>query len=135
MTNHYRKNWTVSEIVAIKKSNRTLQQRQKAKERQKVLNNEETAGENFSQADTRKSRDEVADFVGVSYKTLQKAEEIVTAAEQKEPEKYLYLCKTITLLFLNLFYNFSFSFLSKGVIFSIIILSKLFSSKSIVKSK
>ena len=97
MTNHYRKNWTVSEIVAIKKSNRTLQQRQKAKERQKVLNNEETAGENFSQADTRKSRDEVADFVGVSYKTLQKAEEIVTAAEQKEPEKYLYLCKTITL--------------------------------------
>ncbi len=67
-------------MVAIKRAIEPYE-RQKAKERQKILNNEETVSEKFSTAKGR-ALDNIAGFVGVSRPTLQKAEDIVTAAKK-----------------------------------------------------
>jgi hypothetical protein len=79
--NHYRKDWTLSEMVAIKRAIEPYE-RKKAQER-------EHAGkpsENFFKG---RALDHIAGFVGVSRPTLKKAEDIVKAAEQ-EPESILY---------------------------------------------
>ena len=78
--NHYRKEWTYSEMVAIKRAIEPYQ-KQAAKERQ--LTGQRPSG-NLPQG---KTRDIVAKFVGVGERRLKKADEIVTAAEQN-PEKY-----------------------------------------------
>ncbi len=77
--NHYRKEWTISEMVAIKRAIEPYE-RKKAKER--MLSGQPSA--NLAQG---KTRDIVANFVGLGRTTLKKAEDIVTAAEQN-PEKY-----------------------------------------------
>ena len=56
-------------------------QKQKSKERQRTLNNEETASGNLPEV-KGDTRDIIAKFVGVGRTTLQKAEDIVNAAEQ-----------------------------------------------------
>jgi hypothetical protein len=69
-------------MVAIKRAIEPYE-RKKAKER-------ERAGKpcaKLAQGETGRTREIVAGFVGVGRTTLQKAEDIVTAAEQ-QPEKY-----------------------------------------------
>jgi hypothetical protein len=72
--NYYRKDWTTSEMVAIK---RAIEPYEKKKAKERMLAGKPcvnlTGGGNSS--------DKVAGFVGVSRNTLKKAEEIVTAAE------------------------------------------------------
>ena len=80
--NHYRKDWTVSEMVAIKRAIEPYQ-KQAAKERQLAGQQQPTSGK----LPQGKTRDIVAKFVGVGERTLKKAEDIVKAAEI-EPEKY-----------------------------------------------
>ena len=74
--NYYRKNWTISEMVAIK---RAIEPYEKKKAKERMLAGKPcvklTEGGNSS--------DKVAGFVGVSRNTLKKAEEIVTAAESR----------------------------------------------------
>jgi ParB-like chromosome segregation protein Spo0J len=77
--NHYRKDWTYSEMVAIKRAIEPYE-REKAKER--MLSGKPTV--NLTKG---RSIDSIGKIVGVSNNTLKKAEEIVTAAEQ-DPEKY-----------------------------------------------
>lgn len=95
--NHYRKDWTISEKVAIKRAIEPYEKK-KAKERQKKHGNtapgktkkdKDNAGNNNTCANLAqvKSRDIVAGFVDIGRTTLKKAEEIVKAAEQK-PDKY-----------------------------------------------
>ncbi|HET6715859.1 MAG TPA: ParB N-terminal domain-containing protein [Nitrososphaeraceae archaeon] len=78
--NYYRKDWTYSEMVAIKRAIEPYE-RKIAKERM-------LSGTKPSVNLTKgRSLDSVGKFVGASRNTLKKAEEIVTAAEQN-PEKY-----------------------------------------------
>jgi 16S rRNA G966 N2-methylase RsmD len=77
--NHYRKEWTISEMVAIKRAIEPYE-RNKAKERM-------LSGQPSAKLAQGKTRDIVANFVGLGRTTLKKAEDIVTAAEQN-PEKY-----------------------------------------------
>ncbi len=85
--NHYRKDWTIEEMVAIKRAIEPYQ-KQKAKERQLNAN---PSGKELDPSgnlpEGGQSRDIVAKFVGIGERTLKKAEEIVTAAEQN-PQKY-----------------------------------------------
>ena len=78
--NHYRKEWTYSEMVAIK---RAIEPYQRRIARERLLSGKPSA--NF--AEGGESRNRIAGFVGISHTTLDKAEQIVKAAEQ-EPEKY-----------------------------------------------
>jgi len=77
--NHYRKNWTISEMVNIKRAIEPYE-RKKAKERM-------LSGKPSVNLTKGRSLDSVGKIVGISRNPLKKAEEIVTAAEQK-PEKY-----------------------------------------------
>lgn len=72
-------------MVAIKRAIEPYQKKA-AKERQKLLNNEETASGNLPQAiqDKGRSRNIIAKFVGIGRTTLKKAEDIVKAAEQNQ---------------------------------------------------
>jgi 16S rRNA G966 N2-methylase RsmD len=78
--NHYRKDWTISEMVAIKRAIEPYQ-KHAAKERQS------TGQQPCGKLPQGKTRDIVAKFVGVGERTLKKAEDIVKAAEL-DPEKY-----------------------------------------------
>ena len=78
--NHYRKDWTFSEMVSIKRAIEPYE-RKKAKER--MLSGKKPSV-NLTNG---RSLDSIGKIVGVSRNTLKKAEEIVTAAEQ-DPEKY-----------------------------------------------
>jgi Predicted transcriptional regulators len=97
--NAYRKHFLPSEMVAIAKALKPEADRE-AEERIKEGRKEggKTAGrsrkkddssrESFTRAKKEKrARDEIGEYVGVSGRTLEKAEEIMEAAE-KEPEKY-----------------------------------------------
>jgi DNA modification methylase len=77
--NYYRKDWTISEMVAIKRAIEPYEKK-KAKERQ-------LAGKPLGNFPKGRAAEQLAGFVGISYKTLEKAEQIVTAAEQN-PERY-----------------------------------------------
>jgi DNA modification methylase len=77
--NHYRKDWTYSEIVAIKRAIEPYE-RMKAKERM-------LSGKPSVNLTRGRSIDSVGKIVGASRNTIKKAEEIVTAAEQT-PERY-----------------------------------------------
>jgi ParB family chromosome partitioning protein len=77
--NAFRKEFTVSEMVAIKRAVEPLE-REQAKERQ-------LAGRPVEDSSKGEVRERVASSLGVSHDTLSKAEDIVEAAE-KEPEKY-----------------------------------------------
>ena len=77
--NHYRKDWTYSEIVAIKRAIEPYE-RKKAKERM-------LSGKPSVNLTKGRSIDSVGKIVGASRNTIKKAEEIVTAAEQT-PERY-----------------------------------------------
>jgi 16S rRNA G966 N2-methylase RsmD len=77
--NHYRKVWTYSEMVNIKRAIEPYESK-KAKERM-------LCGKPSVNLNKGRSLDSVGKIVGVSRNTLKKAEEIVTAAEQN-PEKY-----------------------------------------------
>ena len=85
--NYYRKDWTISEMVAIK---RDIEPYEKKKAKERMLAGKPcvklTEGGNAS--------DKVAGFVGVSRNTLKKAEEIVTAAETNS-EKYQKLLEEV----------------------------------------
>ena len=77
--NTLRKDWTLSEIVAIKRAIEPYE-RKKAKERM-------LSGKPSVNLTKGRSLDSIGKIVGVSRNTIKKAEEIVIAAEQ-EPEKY-----------------------------------------------
>jgi DNA modification methylase len=77
--NTLRKDWTYSEIVAIKRAIEPYE-RKKAKERM-------LSGKPSVNLTKGRSIDSVGKIVGASRNTIKKAEEIVTAAEQN-PEKY-----------------------------------------------
>jgi ParB-like chromosome segregation protein Spo0J len=77
--NHYRKDWTYSEIVAIKRAIEPYE-RKKAKERM-------LSGKPSVNLTKGRSIDSIEKIVGASRHTIKKAEEIVTAAEQT-PERY-----------------------------------------------
>jgi len=85
--NYYRKDCTISEMVAIK---RAIEPYEKKKAKERMLAGKPcvklTEGGNSS--------DKVAGFVGVSRNTLKKAEEIVTAAETNS-EKYQQLLEEV----------------------------------------
>jgi hypothetical protein len=78
--NLIRKNFTASEMVAVQ---RALETEIKAEH---PVGRPEKGGK-FPQLTGEKTRDVIGSFVGVSGRTLEKAEDIVEAAEQ-EPEKY-----------------------------------------------
>jgi DNA modification methylase len=80
--NHYRKDWTFSEMVAIKRAIEPYE-RKKARERKWTGK----TCEESSQGRSGRSREKVAGFVGISHDTLKKAEEIVNAVEE-ESELY-----------------------------------------------
>lgn len=84
--NFIKKDFTSREIIDIKRTIEPLE-RKEAKERQKTLNNEETASENFSEANKGNALDKIASFVEMSRPTLNKLEEIVDAAEEN-PEQF-----------------------------------------------
>ena len=77
--NHYRKDWTIEEMVAIKRAIEPYE-RQKAKERKKRIPKSVCSEDSSEQKG--KTRDIIAKFVGVGERTLKKAESIVEAAEQ-----------------------------------------------------
>jgi N6-adenosine-specific RNA methylase IME4/ParB-like chromosome segregation protein Spo0J len=80
--NVVRMDFLPSEAVAIKKALEPLE-REKAKKRMA----DGGRGVNLTPLDTGKSRDRLAAHVGMSFLTLQRASEIVEAAEE-QPEKY-----------------------------------------------
>ncbi len=80
--NHYRKDWTFSEMVGIK---RAIEPYERKKSRERKWTGKPC--EDSSQGGSGRSREKVAGFVGVSHDTLKKAEEIVNAVEE-EPELY-----------------------------------------------
>ena len=84
--NHYRKDWTYSEMVAIKRAIEPYE-RNKAKERKLAGKPCEDSSQGDSKGKSGRSRERVAGFVGVSHDTLKKAEEIVNASEE-EPQIY-----------------------------------------------
>ena len=77
--NYYRKDWTISEMVAIK---RAIEPYEKKKAKERMLSGKPSV--NLTKG---RSIDSVGKIVGASRNTIKKAEEIVTAAEQN-PEKY-----------------------------------------------
>ena len=77
--NAFRKEFTVSEMVAIKRAIEPVE-REQARERQ-------LAGKPAADSAEGEVRERIASSLGVSHDTLSKAEEIVEAAEN-EPEKY-----------------------------------------------
>lgn len=83
--NTQRKDFTPSEAVAI---GRALEERERerAKDRQRTLNNVETAPEKLSQA-TGRVRDRVGAAIGMSGMTYEKAKAVTVAAEN-EPDLY-----------------------------------------------
>jgi hypothetical protein len=91
-SNHYRKDWTLSEMVEIK---RAIEPYEIKKAEQRKDKGQKSGGRGKkkdklceeSAPSLDKTRDIVAGFVGISHDTLKKAEKIVEAAEQ-QPEKY-----------------------------------------------
>lgn len=79
--NAFRKDFTVTEMVAIKRAIEPFERKQ-AEERQLAGKPAEESAEGSGTV-----RERIASSLGVSHDTLSKAEDIVEAAE-KEPEKY-----------------------------------------------
>lgn len=84
--NHYRKDWTYSEMVAIKRAIDPYE-RNKAQERKMAGKPSADSSQGYIKDNGGRSRERVAGFVGISHDTLKKAEEIVNASE-KEPQIY-----------------------------------------------
>jgi N6-adenosine-specific RNA methylase IME4 len=88
--NMVRQDFLPSEAVSIKRALEEVE-RQRARERMseggKSSRKGIITGGNLPPLNRGKTRDKLAAYVGMSYKTLQRAEEIVAAAET-EPEKY-----------------------------------------------
>jgi N6-adenosine-specific RNA methylase IME4 len=88
--NMVRQDFLPSEAVAIKRALEEME-REKARNRMseggKFSKKGLITGGNLPPLEKGKTRDKLAAYVGMSYKTLQRAEEIVAAAE-KQPEKY-----------------------------------------------
>lgn len=85
--NKVRKDFTVTEAVAIASA---VKAREAEKARQRQEESRANRGVNFtprSEEETGKTRDKVAQAVGMSWPTLEKAREVVEAAE-KEPELF-----------------------------------------------
>jgi ParB/RepB/Spo0J family partition protein len=80
--NMVRMDFLPSEAVAITKA---LEPLERERARQRMVQG--GRGVNLTQVDKGKSRDQLASRVGMSFLTLQRAQEIVDAAEE-EPEKY-----------------------------------------------
>lgn len=91
--NLVRKDFTVSEMVAIKRAMEP-EIKEEAEQRMKIGKSDPT--ENFRKVDRsqRESRNILGSFVGVSGKTLRKAEIIVEAAENN-PDKFGQLLKKV----------------------------------------
>ena len=95
-----RKNFLPSEIIAIAESVRPIEEK-KAKERQiehkgtapgKQVNHLRKVSSSDEKKREKQTRDKVAEYAGISGKTLEKIEKVVEAAK-KEPEKYEILVK------------------------------------------
>jgi ParB family chromosome partitioning protein len=84
--NAFRKEFTVTEMVAIKRAIEPIE-REQAKERQ-------LAGKPVEESAKGQTRDRIASSLGVSHDTLSKAEIIVEAAEH-EPERYKELVERV----------------------------------------
>jgi DNA modification methylase len=84
--NHYRKDWTYSEMVSIKRAIEPYE-KNKAQERKLAGKLCEESSQGDSKDNSGKSRERVAGFVGISHDTLKKAEKIVNASEE-EPQIY-----------------------------------------------
>jgi DNA modification methylase len=84
--NHYRKDWTYSEMVSIKRAIEPYE-RNKAKERKWAGKPSADSSQGGNSDNSGRSRERVAGFIGVSHDTLKKAEEIVNASEE-EPKIY-----------------------------------------------
>ena len=88
--NMVRQDFLPSEAVSIKRALEEVE-RQKARERMseggRLSKKGVITGGNLPPLTKGKTRDKLAAYVGMSYKTLQRAEEIVAAAET-EPDKY-----------------------------------------------
>ncbi len=88
--NVFRKNFLPSEAVAIARALAPIE-REAARKRQQEAGKARGRGGKASgklpQANGGRTRDRVAAYVGMSYKTLQRAQEIVEAGEQ-DPDKY-----------------------------------------------
>lgn len=83
--NMVRKDFTISELVAIQRHYEPLVKETRIGHR--LTKEEEKKGEESAPFPKGKTRDIVSKFAGVSHNTLMKAEKIVEAAEQ-EPEKF-----------------------------------------------
>jgi len=81
--NKVRKDFTVTEAVAIANAVQAIEE-EKARARKATSNAERV---NFTPSETGKTRDKVSQAVGMSWLTLEKAREVVEAAEQ-EPELF-----------------------------------------------
>lgn len=85
--NTYRKEFTVSEAVAISEAIKELERAQ-AKKRQRAGGRADgQASANFAEASRGETREKVAKAVGMSHTTLKKAKEVVEAAVE-DPERY-----------------------------------------------